>query len=423
MTAARTFVGPETPFRATVTPPGDKSLSHRALILAAMAPGESHVAGVGPGADVGSTVACLRAFGVTVDGAAVRSRGVAHWSPAAGMLDAGNSGTTLRLLCGAAAGRPVTTVLGGDASLSRRPMRRLVAPLEALGATITVSDRGTPPVAVHGTALRGAEVWIAVPSAQVRTAFVLAALQADGASRLDSSPGFRDHTERWLTALGMGTPSGPTAFHVRPGVVPVLDVSIPGDPSSAAFLWTAAALTTSRVTTPGVSLNPGRTGLLEVIAAMGAQVELATTGAILGDPVGTVTVQGPVLRGLHIAGALTVRTLDELPLVGVLAAVAEGETTVVDARELRRKETDRIAATVALVNALGGSAESSPDGFSVRGTGLRPGWFDAAGDHRMAMSAAVAATAAGTVAVIGEEAAAVSWPGFAETLERVWLSR
>jgi len=423
MTTTRTFVGPDEPFRSTVTLPGDKSLSHRALVLAAMAPGKSHIARLGPGADIASTVTCLRCFGVVVDGTTVRSRGVGGWEPSVEMLDAGNSASTLRMIAGAAAGRPFTTVLGGDASLLRRPMRRLAEPLAALGAAIVVSEDGTAPVTVRGAALRGAQVTIPVASAQVRTAFAFAALQADGESGLDSPPGFRDHTERWLTALGLGTPSGPTAFRIRPGIVPELDLSIPGDPSSAGFLWAAAALTPSRVTTPGVSLNPGRIGLLEVIAAMGASVEIATAGDILGDPVGTVTVQGPVLRGTRVTGALTVRTLDELPLVGVLAAVAEGETTVTGARELRAKESDRIAATVALVTALGGSAEASADGFSVRGSGLCPGLFDAGGDHRMAMSAAVAATAAGTVRVIGVETAAVSWPGFAETLERVWSSR
>lgn len=424
MTPARTFVGPTHRFDASLSLPGDKSLSHRALILAAMARGDSHLAGLGTGADVASTIRCLRAFGVVVaDDGALRSPGIHDWTQPGATLDAGNSGTTLRMLTGAVSGRPFTTTLSGDTSLRLRPMRRLVDPLRALGATVDVSTEGTAPVTVHGTALVGAEVWIPVASAQVRTAFALAALQADGESRLDSPPGFRNHTERWLTTLGLGRAIGPAGFLVQPGLVPELDLTIPGDPSSAAFLWTAAALTASRVTTPGVSLNPGRTGLLDVMTAMGATVEVIVTGDILGDPVGTVTVEGPVQHGMRIEGSLMVRTLDELPLVGLLGSVSDGETVVADAAELREKESDRIAATVGLVNALGGDAAATPDGFIVRSAVLRSGTFDGAGDHRMAMASAVAATITGTVVVIGMEAASVSWPGFAEALERVWSSR
>ncbi len=424
MTAVRTFVGPTHRFDAVLTPPGDKSLSHRALILAAMAQGTSHLAGLGAGADVASTSRCLASFGVVIgnDGS-VRSPGIHHWTPPLAPLYAGNSGTTLRMLAGAASGRPFTTTLSGDNSLQRRPMRRLVEPLEALGATVTVSPQGTPPVAVHGGALVGADVWIPIASAQVRTAFAIAALQASEESRVDSPPGFRDHTERWLSTLGLGSAVSATAFLVRPGEVPELDLTIPGDPSSAAFLWTAAALTDSRITTPGVSLNPGRTGLLDVMTAMGAKVTVVPTGDILGDPVGTVTVEGPVHRATRIDGALAIRALDELPLVGLLASVSDGESVVADAAELRGKESDRIAATVSLVNALGGIATETPDGFTVRTARLASGRIEAGGDHRIAMAAAVAATIAGTVAVIGEEAANVSWPGFAEVLERVWLSQ
>ena len=185
----------------------------------------------------------------------------------------------------------------------------------------------------------------------------------------------------------------------------------------------AAALGGGEVTTPGVSLNPGRTGLLDVLAAMGVEVEAVPTGNVLGDPLGTVTVRGPVRHGIRVDGSLAVRTLDELPLVGLLGAVATGESVVADAAELRGKETDRIASTVALLTALGATAATTADGFRVAGSGLRPGRFDAGGDHRLAMAAAVAATRAGRVDVVGSEAAAVSWPGFADTLERMWSSR
>ena len=427
MSVARTFTGPAGPFRATVVPPGDKSMSHRALILAGMASGASRLRGLGPGADIASTVWCLRQFGLDITPAVrpetVVSPGVDGWRAVDTPLDAANSGTTVRLLAGAVAARPGTTRFTGDPSLRQRPMRRLIAPLMALGALVTVSRAGTLPITVTGGPLVGTTVWIPEASAQVRSAFALAAVQADGVSTLDSPPGFRDHTERWLQALGRGVRRGDTTFEIHPGPLPPLDLTVPGDPSSAAFLWTAAALTTAEVTTPGVSLNPGRTGLLDVIATMGAGVEATVTGEVLGDPVGTVTVRGPVRTGTRVSGELTVRTLDELPLVGLLGCVAEGETVIADAAELRLKESDRIAGTVRLVSSLGGTAEATPDGFRVVASPLRPGAYYSGGDHRMAMAAATAATAAGTVTVVGMEAAAVSWPAFAETLELMWSSR
>ncbi len=423
MTVGRTFAGPRGGFRATVAPPGDKSLSHRALLLAAMASGQSHLRGLGTGADVAATQWALGRFGVAIRGDRVDSPGIDAWEAPPTPVDAANSGTTLRLLAGAVAGRPFVTRLTGDTSLRLRPMRRLIAPLAALGAQVTVSAAGTPPVTVAGGPLLGAEVWIPEPSAQVRTSFALAALQAKGASTIDSPDGYRDHTERWLQALGLGHRTGPTGFVIEPGPVPTLEISIPGDPSSAAFLWTAAALGEAAVTTPGVSLNPGRTGLLDVIRLMGGEVSVEQTGEVLGDPVGTVSVAGPVLTGVEVRGALSVRTMDELPLVALLGVAATGATIVGDAAELRTKETDRIAATVRLIESLGGVIAATGDGFRVEHSSLRPGGFYSGGDHRMAMAAAVAATVAGTVTVLGIEAVNVSWPEFPETLEAAWSSR
>ncbi len=423
MSVARSFSGPRGGFGATVAPPGDKSLSHRALILAAMASGLSRITGLGTGADVAATTWALGRFGVRVDRGRVDSPGIEGWTDSGAPIDTANSGSTMRMLAGAAAGRPFVTRITGDPSLLRRPMRRLVAPLGALGAVVTTTPAGTAPLTVTGGPLAGTAVWIPEASAQVRTAFALAALQAVGPSTIDSPPGYRDHTERWLGALGRGRTLGPTTFEVHPGPVPPLELTVPADPSSAAFLWTAAALTDGQVTTPGVSLNPGRTGLLDVLAAMGAAVEAIPGEEVLGDPVGDVTVRGPVLTGIEVSAELTVRTLDELPLVALLATVAEGSTTITDASELRFKESDRIASTVAMVGALGGKIAERPDGFTVHHGPLRSGAFFAGADHRMAMAAAVAATVAGTVTVVGIEAAAVSWPEFADTLEMVWSSR
>ncbi len=401
-------------------------MSHRALVLAAMAHGSSRIAGLAPGDDVRSTTAALARLGVTVTPEGVSSPGVMDWTEPDGPLDAGNSGTTLRLLAGALSGRPFTVTLIGDPSLMRRPMRRLVDPLAALGASVAVSVEGTPPVVVRGGALRGTSLTLDLPSAQVRTAVSLAALQAEGTTTIDSPPGFRDHTERWLASLGLGRWITSTAFRVEPGPVPPTAFELPGDPSSAAYLAAAAALVPgSDIHLRGISLNPGRTGFFDILESMGAIVVRSVTGAAHGDPVGDVTVRAASLRGVHIRAPLALRAVDELPLVAVLAGVASGETEVRDAAELGAKESDRIATTVAMIRALGGSATAHEDGFTVSGLGgpYAGGVVDAAGDHRIAMAAATAAAAGRSpVTVRGFDAVDVSWPGFRETLEATWSS-
>ncbi len=420
-----TITGPAARFAADVSVPGDKSLSHRALIFAAMAEGRSSATGLAPGGDVASTAAALRLLGVTVtDDGVIDSPGVGHWTEPPAAIDVSNSGTTMRLLAGALAGRPFSSTLIGDASLMKRPMRRLVAPLSELGAAIAVSAGGTAPVTVGGTPLRGAKVQIGVASAQVRSAVALAALQGFGPTTIDSPPGFRDHTERALVAMHRGAWESRTAFRIDPGPLPATEWQVPGDPSSAAFLLASAALRDgSRVTARGIALNPGRIGFLAVLEDMGAEIHGTVTGDSTGEPVGDVRVTGGGLRGTTISGELTVRCLDELPLLALLAATADGPTTISDAAELRAKESDRIASTVALIEHLGGIAEPTEDGLVIEGGArLQPGRVDAAGDHRIAMAAAVGATTAGTVEIDGFEASAVSWPGFAEALERVWSS-
>lgn len=423
----RTVTAPHGAFDATTTVPGDKSLSHRAFIMSAMAPGVSEVVNAGTGRDVGATVDALRMFGVAVDGGRVTSNGVEEWTAPHGPIDCGNSGTTMRLLAGALAGRPFRSTLRGDASLQSRPMGRLRAPLAALGSVVELSDHDTAPVTVgtHDT-LHGADVSIEIASAQVRTAFTLAALQAEGPSTVTSPAGYRDHTERWLSALGLGVREEGERFRVYPGTIPAGRWVVPGDPSSAAFLWAAAAARTgARVTTEQVSLNPGRIGFLQVLEDMGAVVEAEVTGSVGGEPIGDVTVTGRRLDAVAVSGALTVATLDELPLVAVLGCLAEGVTRVSNAAELRAKESDRIGSTVAMVTSLGGGAADTGDGFEVVGTGwLDPGVVSAAGDHRIAMAAAVAAAGCtGPVTIEGAEVANVSWPGFYEVLEAAWSSQ
>lgn len=417
------FRVPGGPFASDVHVPGDKSLSHRSLILAGMARGDSRVTGLGPGRDVASTVGCLAALGVEVEGGVVHSPGVDNWREPARVLDAGNSATTLRLLAGALAGRPFPSTLVGDSSLARRPMERLAEALGALGARVGLAGGGHAPVRVGGGLLHGAGVRLPLPSAQVRTAVALAALQAEGTSTITSPPGFRDHTERWLESLGRARRDSAEACTVLPGPVPPGEYRIPGDLSSASFLLAAAALREgAAVTVRSVTLNPGRTGFLEILQAAGAEVTASVRGEEKGDPWGDVTVRGRSLRPIRVEALLSTRSLDELPLVALLGAAAVGETVVGGAAELRAKESDRAAAAVTLVRALGGAAEERPDGFVVRGDGsLEGGRADAAGDHRIGMAAAVAAVICrGPVSVTGWEAVAVSWPGFAEALESLW---
>jgi 3-phosphoshikimate 1-carboxyvinyltransferase len=419
----RTFSLPAGPFRAERAVPGDKSLSHRALLLAGMASGTSRVANLGTGADVAATAGALRALGVEVSEAVVRSGGVSSWTPPPGPIDAGNSATTMRLLAGALAACPFITTLVGDQSLMARPMARLVGPLAALGAQTELGPEGRPPVRVGRGVLHGAAVEVREASAQVRSAVALAALQAEGPTTISSPPGFRDHTERWLEAMGLGRRLGEARFEVLPGPVPPAKYDLPGDFSAAAFLLAAAALRPgAEVTVRRITLNPGRTGFLDILEAMGAQVVRTATGLLHGDPVGDVTIVGGALWGTRVSGILAVRALDELPLVALLGAAAAGETVVAGAAELRAKESDRVTAAVGLVRALGGTAEERADGFLVRGGApLGGGVVDAGGDHRIAMAAAVGAVAArAEVGVAGFEAVGASWPGFGDALEGLW---
>ncbi len=430
MTETRRLIPPQGRFAATVKLPGDKSLSHRALVFAAMAEGQSRISGLGTGADVLSTARVLAALGVefAADGdvMAVTSRGVEGWSEPSGPLDCGNSGTTMRLMTGALAAQPFATTLVGDESLSKRPMQRLAAPLAALGAQLATSPAGTAPVTVHPVPeLRGAVAVLDTGSAQVRSSFELAAIQATGSSAISSPPGYRDHTERWLETIGLGE-RGDDTFVVHPGRVPPTSYDLPGDTSSAAFLWAAAAISPgSEVTTLDITLNAGRIGFLEVLERMGATVDASVDRAILGDPVGTVRVRGNSLRAVDVSGPLAIASLDELPLLAVVASFADGLTSVRDAAELRAKESDRIASTCAMVRQLGGGAAPTADGFEIVGLGwLDGGEVDSVGDHRIAMAAGVAATVTrGPVTIVGAEAAAVSWPDFYQTLEAVWSSR
>ena len=419
-------VSPATWVDGEVNVPGDKSISHRALILGSLAVGRTYIGNASPAADVLATAACLRACGAwvrdfppdryAVDGAGA---GVSLRSPE-GVLDCANSGTTMRLLAGALAGSDCDATMDGDASLRRRPMMRVVDPLRAMGAGIDASPAGTAPLRVRGRSRLEGVTWRSpVASAQVKSAILLAGLSADHPTTVVEPLPSRDHTERLLGMCGVEVVSTGAEVTLHPGPLAPFGLRIPGDLSSAAFFLALAASRPGwRVRCPGVGLNPGRSGILEVLAAMGGDVvveEGEPAGGV--EPAGDVEVRGAPLHGITISGPLTVRSIDELPIIAVLASQADGVTEIRDAGELRHKETDRIALLESGLRLLGVPCEAIADGLTVRGpVRLRAAHLDAAGDHRFAMAWAIAAAlvpdGGGDTVIDGAEAAAVSYPGF-----------
>lgn len=414
----------------TLRPPGDKSITHRVIILGVLAGGATRIENPNPGEDCASTLACLRAMGARVStnagGALSIEGGSGVLTEPEGILDCGNSGTSLRLLAGALASQRFLAVLTGDASLRRRPVDRVIEPLRRMGARLSArgGDR-LPPLVVQGGALRPIRYRLPVDSAQVATAILLAGLAAPGTTSVELRAA-RDHTERLLPAFGVPVvwgepdqtgvvsrsitgPARPTGIHLR----------VPGDFSAAAFfLAAAAARPGSRVTAEGVSLNPTRTGLLQVLERMGARVERVPRGEEAGEPVGDVTVIGPdVLVACDLPSAIVPSMVDEIPAWTIAAAAASGTSRVRGAGELRFKESDRLASLRDSLSTLGVLVEETPDGLAITGGAIRRGSVDAAGDHRIAMTLAVLATRAeGPVTIRGAETIPTSFPDFAATL-------
>ena len=415
-------VSPARRLRGRLRVPGDKSISHRYALLAALADGASRLSNYAPGADCRSTLACLQALGVPVhqqaDVVHIVGRGFEGWRSPAGPLDAGNSGTSMRMLMGLLAGRPFDSSLIGDESLSRRPMRRVIEPLARMGARIEAVD-GHAPITVHGAPLQGITYDPPIPSAQVKSAVLLAGLQASGTTSVTERAQTRDHTERAFVAFGADLRTSAGTVSIRGGQrLTPRDLAVPGDFSSAAFwMVAAAALPGSRVVIDEVGLNPTRIGLVDVLRRYGARVHIEETTVVAGEPVGSITVEAAGAGTIEIAPAEVPVLIDELPAVAALAANG-GEVSVRGAAELRVKESDRIAALVAGFRALGIDADERPDGFVVRGSGPpRGGVADARGDHRMAMAFAIAALGAVRPSrVEGAEAVAVSYPGFFDAL-------
>lgn len=422
---------PGGPLRGELRVPGDKSISHRALMLGAVLPGQSRIEGLLDSADVRSTRACLEAMGARITPASdgsVRVQGGPLRAPE-GELDCGNSGTTMRLLAGLVAGAGLPARLTGDASLRRRPMRRIMGPLAELGLAVRSAEGGLAPLELPAqrSTLRAGRLSLELASAQVKSAVLLAGLMAELEIEL-VAPGSRDHTERMLAARGTGLSraAGPEgrericlpADALRRGRS--VDVRVPGDISSAAFLLVAASLVPgSEVLLRGVGLNPTRTGILDALRRMGADIEVRDAVEVGGEPLGDLLVRAAPLRGVEVGGSEIPRLIDELPVLALAAACAEGETLFRDAAELRVKESDRLASTAALLRALGVEVAERPDGLRITG---RPGRLQGArlpptDDHRLAMVGAVAGLVAegGTVVPDGR-CVAVSYPGFGEGL-------
>jgi 3-phosphoshikimate 1-carboxyvinyltransferase len=422
--AAVRRIAPAVRMRARLALPGDKSLSHRLAILAAMAEGSSRFANFAPGDDCRSTLACLSALGVGIEPAGetvrVHGGGVAALRPPDRALDAGNSGSTLRMLAGVLAARPFRSVLDGDASLRRRPVERVAGPLRAMGARVATTG-GRPPLTIDGAPLAGIDHVLPVASAQVKTAILLAGLQAGGRTTVTEPAASRDHTERLLPRFGVPVERRGLAVSVTGGArLTPFDMDVPGDPSSAAFIVVAGLIVPdAQVRIEGVLLSPSRIAFLDVLRRMGAEVG---TGIERDDPepVGWIEARTSRLRGTAIAPGEVPALIDELPALAVAAAVAHGATTVTGAAELRVKESDRIAAIAEGLRRLGAGVEERTDGLDIAGgRPLHGARVRSHGDHRIAMALAVAGlVASGETLIEGAECVAVSFPAFFDVLAR-----
>jgi len=405
---------------------GDKSISHRALLLGAIAEGVTVVENCLIADDVLSTARCLQALGVSMEGVGttkvtVYGVGGAHFSAPAEPLDCGNSGTTMRLLMGLLAAHPFEALLTGDSSLQRRPMDRVAIPLQRMGAKVEGrTERFLPPIRIRGGKLKPIAWELPFASAQAKSAILFAGLFADGTTVVTEPAPSRDHSERMLKAFGAKIfVKGLTVSIVGPAKLRGRQVLVPGDPSSAAFfLCAAATMPEGEVTALGISVNPTRVGFLDALKAMGAQVDIQNFREQNGEPVADVTVRGSKLRGTTISGDFIPRLIDEIPVLAVIATVAEGMTVIKNAAELRVKESDRIAAIVSELRKLGAQVDELPDGMVIHGGAkLRSAEVTSHGDHRIAMALTIAGLLAeGETVIHDAECLSVSFPQFPQVL-------
>jgi 3-phosphoshikimate 1-carboxyvinyltransferase len=421
-------ISPVSHFGGRLAVPGDKSISHRYVLFGSLAEGRTSVTGLAPGADVASSIACMRALGAAIEQSSptsviISGRGARRLSPAATDLDTGNSGTTMRLLAGIVASQPFRSRLIGDASLSRRPMARVIAPLAAMGATIESND-GRAPLEIQGAALSAIDWTPPVASAQIKSAILLAGLSAQGTTIVREPLPTRDHTERAFDLFGIAHDSRPGWSAVTGGQIPVAPGSalrVPGDPSSAA-VWAAIAssIRGASVTIEGMCLNSRRLGFTRALEGMGAIVEIQETSRLGGEPVGALTVSFSQPRGFEIQPDEVPSLIDELPVLAAAAAIGGG-LRVSGAAELRVKESDRISSLAKGFRRLGVEMRERPDGFEIDG-GQRPtgGVVEAHLDHRLVMAFTVLGlSGTGATTIRGADAVAVSYPQFAADLARL----
>lgn len=420
-------ISPVPSLSGAITLPGDKSISHRYAMLAAIAEGDTRIHNYSTGADCHSTLGCLQALGIHVEengtDVLIRGKGPQGLQAPSADLDAGNSGSTIRMLSGILAAQPFRTRIAGDESLARRPMERIMRPLSQMGARISARDGKFPPLEIQGGPLQSIDYPLPVPSAQVKTCVLFAGLYADGETIVREPVRSRDHTEIALREFGadLTVQRGVIRLQGRPQLTG-RELSVPSDLSSAAFFIVAALLLPgSRVIIRGVGLNPTRSTLLDVLMGMGARIRILELDHTAGEPVGDLLIESAPMRGGIIEKETTAALIDEIPVLAVLGAATEDGLIVRDASELRIKETDRIATVVENFRRMGIRVEETPDGMTVPGRQtFRAAQFDSFGDHRIAMAFAVAGLRGDAESVIdGAEAASVSFPEFYATLDRL----
>jgi len=424
-------VSPVKGVHGVVSPPGDKSISHRYAMLTSIADGDSEIHNYSTGADCQSTLSCMQALGVNhtfseSEGRrllTVHGKGTSGLTAPAAVLDAGNSGSTIRMLSGILAAQPFTSSLTGDDSLVKRPMRRIMAPLADMGARIEATNGQFPPITIHGSPLRGIDYSLPVASAQVKSCVLLAGLYASGETIVREPIATRDHTEIAMRELGADIHLEPRMACVRGGAeLKGKTLVVPGDLSSAAFFIVAALITRdSDLIVANVGLNPTRTALLDVLRSMGADIRVLHVEQVNGELIGNLQIKSSIIKGGSFEGATTAALIDEIPVLSVLGALSQNGLTVRDAGELRVKETDRIETISANLRRMGGELTVTQDSLQIPGRQhLHPAEIQSSGDHRIAMAFSIAALAASGACEIHEsEAASVSYPEFYSTLRNI----
>lgn len=416
-------IKPSAPLRGTITVPGDKSISHRAVMFSALAKGTANIRGFLTGDDCLSTISCFQQMGVKIkqngENVTVHGVGLHGLRAPSDVLYTGNSGTTTRLLCGILAGQDFTCVITGDESIERRPMKRVIAPLRQMGARIQGQEDNLCPLTISGGKLSGIRYAMPVASAQLKSAILLAGLYAESSTTVIEPAPSRDHTERMLRALGVSVETnGNTIMLTPPDELHAADISVPGDISSAAFFLVAAAIVPGSILTiRGVGINPTRTGILDVLRDMGADLTLSNEKDDW-EPTADITARHSTLKGITIGGDIIPRLIDEIPAIAVAAAFAEGTTVICDAAELKVKESNRIAAMVTELKKAGIDIEETDDGMIINGGILPHGAvFETYKDHRIAMSLAVLGLACSYESeILDPSVVSISYPDFFETL-------